>query len=120
MLTSALALLVYDWFLCLGQEVRFIWKWHTKITGTSLVYAFSRYAVLMLTLLSVATNYPMSDLVRSLAPPLSLDTLNIVYVEVPHRPRLSSIKQYSLAAVLQLQGSNMVPVDCHYSGYDVL
>ncbi|KAM5536834.1 hypothetical protein V8D89_009552 [Ganoderma adspersum] len=32
-----LALLVYDWFLCLDQEITFIWNWNSKITSTSLV-----------------------------------------------------------------------------------
>ncbi|KAI1782262.1 hypothetical protein LXA43DRAFT_1104450 [Ganoderma leucocontextum] len=59
---AACAILIYDWFLCLGQEVRFIWNWHSKVASSSLVYAFSRYAVLIQLLLTVATNYPMSDL----------------------------------------------------------
>ncbi|KAI1786613.1 hypothetical protein LXA43DRAFT_897616, partial [Ganoderma leucocontextum] len=54
--------LVYDWLLCLGQEVTFIWNWHSKVTGSSLVYAFSRYAILIKAILVVATIYPMSDL----------------------------------------------------------
>ncbi|KAI1784398.1 hypothetical protein LXA43DRAFT_1123642, partial [Ganoderma leucocontextum] len=57
------AILVYDWFLCLDQEVRFIWNWRSKVTGSTLVYALSRYALLIYILLAVATNYPMSDLV---------------------------------------------------------
>ncbi|KAI1784391.1 hypothetical protein LXA43DRAFT_1101431 [Ganoderma leucocontextum] len=59
---AACAILVYDWFLCLGQEVRFIWNWHSKVTSSSLVYALSRYAMLIEALLAVATAYPMSDL----------------------------------------------------------
>ncbi|KAI1786647.1 hypothetical protein LXA43DRAFT_1099039 [Ganoderma leucocontextum] len=59
---AACAILVYDWFLCLDQEVRFIWNWRSKLTGPSLVYALSRYAVLTQSLLIVASNYPMSDL----------------------------------------------------------
>ena len=62
-----LALLVYDWFLCLGQEVRFIWTWRSRgVTLASLVYAFSRYGWLIQNLLSVATLNPISDLVRHL------------------------------------------------------
>ncbi|KAI1784396.1 hypothetical protein LXA43DRAFT_1066798 [Ganoderma leucocontextum] len=60
---AACAILVYDWFLCLSQEVRFIWNWHSTVTSSSLVYALSRYAVLIEFLLVLATNYPMSDLI---------------------------------------------------------
>ncbi|KAI1784504.1 hypothetical protein LXA43DRAFT_1066686 [Ganoderma leucocontextum] len=55
-------ILVYDWLLCLGQEVIFIWNWQSKVTGPSLVYAFSRYATVIQMLLAFATNYLMSDL----------------------------------------------------------
>ncbi|KAI1781600.1 hypothetical protein LXA43DRAFT_671243 [Ganoderma leucocontextum] len=60
---AACAILIYDWTLCLGQEVRFIWGWHSKVISSALVYALSRYALLVTNLLAVATNYPMSDLV---------------------------------------------------------
>ncbi|PIL32969.1 hypothetical protein GSI_05087 [Ganoderma sinense ZZ0214-1] len=59
---AVFALLVYDWLLCLGREVRFIWRWHSRATGSSLVYAVSRYAVIISNLLSILTAYPMSDL----------------------------------------------------------
>ncbi|KAI1784388.1 hypothetical protein LXA43DRAFT_1042626 [Ganoderma leucocontextum] len=59
---AAFAILVYDWFLWLDQEVRFIWNWHSKVTSPSLVYALSRYAVLIQLLVTVPTAYPMSDL----------------------------------------------------------
>ena len=62
------ALLVYDWLLCLGQEIRFIWTWRSrKFTLSSLVYALSRYTPLISNILAVTTVYPMSDLVRNLA-----------------------------------------------------
>ena len=61
------ALLVYDWLLCLGQEIRFIWTWRSrKFTLSSLVYALSRYTPLISNILAVTTVYPMSDLVRNL------------------------------------------------------
>ncbi|KAM5545175.1 hypothetical protein V8D89_001286 [Ganoderma adspersum] len=59
---AVFALLVYDWLLCLGQEATFIWSWHSKATGSSLVYAFTRYSVLISNILSILTAYPMSDL----------------------------------------------------------
>ncbi|KAM5545178.1 hypothetical protein V8D89_001289 [Ganoderma adspersum] len=58
---AVFGLLVYDWLLCIGEEARFIWKWHSRATGSSLVYVFSRYAVLASNLLSILTVYPMSD-----------------------------------------------------------
>ncbi|KAI1784403.1 hypothetical protein LXA43DRAFT_1101440 [Ganoderma leucocontextum] len=85
---AACVILVYDWFLCLGQEVRFIWNWHSKVTSSLLVYAFSRYAMLAQLLLVVATNYPMSDLVCSTArilldntngPTIALSSDNVVW-----------------------------------------
>ncbi|KAI1784400.1 hypothetical protein LXA43DRAFT_1101438 [Ganoderma leucocontextum] len=60
--TEVYSILIYDWLLCLGQEVRFIWNWRSKVTSSSLVYALSRYAMLIEFLLAVATAYPMSDL----------------------------------------------------------
>ena len=62
-----LALLAYDWFLCLGEESRLVWKGFGKITGSSLVYVLSRYMILIQTFLAVMTNYPMSNLVRALS-----------------------------------------------------
>ncbi|KAI1786620.1 hypothetical protein LXA43DRAFT_1099016 [Ganoderma leucocontextum] len=59
---AACMILVYDWLLCLGQEVRYIWNWDSGLTGTSLVYALSRYMLLIQTFLAVVTNYQMSDL----------------------------------------------------------
>ncbi|KAI1784404.1 hypothetical protein LXA43DRAFT_1123682 [Ganoderma leucocontextum] len=77
---AACAILIYDWFLCLGQEVRFIWNWHSKVTSASLVYALSRYAVLIQLLLVIASNYPMSDLVRNVATVLPSNRLIVVAV----------------------------------------
>ena len=64
-LPSTLALLVYDWLLCLDYEARLIWNWHSRVAGSSLLYAFSRYAVLMSNFLSILTAYPLSDSVCS-------------------------------------------------------
>ncbi|KAM5543382.1 hypothetical protein V8D89_002967 [Ganoderma adspersum] len=55
------ALLFYDWLLCLGQEVTLMWKWHSGVTVSTAVYAFSRYGLLIERFLQVATIYPMSD-----------------------------------------------------------
>ncbi|KAI1786607.1 hypothetical protein LXA43DRAFT_48525 [Ganoderma leucocontextum] len=63
---AACAILIYDWLLCLDQEVRFIWNWRPGVSVVSLLlYALSRYALLISRILSIATNYPMSDLVRN-------------------------------------------------------
>lgn len=65
-----IALLVYDWLLCLRLEVRYIWKWRSRVTLSTLVYTCSRYGMLLHNLLVVATVYPMSDVVRVLVPVL--------------------------------------------------
>lgn len=79
-----LVLLIYDWVLCLNREVEFIWNWHSKLTATSLVYAFSRYAMLIQTILTLATINPISDKVRNLATISILLTFSpfTMYVEV--------------------------------------
>lgn len=77
-----LALLVYDWLLCLGPEIQFIWNWRRGVTVPFLVYCISRYAMLIQTFLIVATIYPMSDRVRRYATTLSFDELMIAYAEV--------------------------------------
>ncbi|KAI1786610.1 hypothetical protein LXA43DRAFT_1099008 [Ganoderma leucocontextum] len=55
-------ILVYDWLLCFGEEVRFIWNGRSGVTVSWLVYGLSRYALLIQNLLGLATIYPMSDL----------------------------------------------------------
>ncbi|PIL32833.1 hypothetical protein GSI_04950 [Ganoderma sinense ZZ0214-1] len=37
-------LLVYDWLLCFGKEVKYIWKWHSRVTISTVVYAVCRCA----------------------------------------------------------------------------
>ena len=78
------ALLIYDWLLCFDQEVEFIWNWCSqRLIISSLVYGFSRYALLIMNILTAVTTTPMSDLVRHLAtmtvPPKAL---TIEYIEV--------------------------------------
>ena len=87
------ALLVYDWLLCLDQEVRFIWAWRSKrVTLSSIVYTLSRYTPLISNILAITTIYPMSDLVRNLAAAISssnsLINAHTVRTEVAymHRP----------------------------------
>ncbi|KAM5545111.1 hypothetical protein V8D89_001222 [Ganoderma adspersum] len=59
------SLFTYDWLLCLGEEIRFIWNWRSRgVTISSLVYAFSRYAWLIVSILPVMTMYPMSNLLQ--------------------------------------------------------
>lgn len=70
------ALVVFDWLVCLGQEIALIWNWpNGRATGPTLVYAFSRYMLLIQTVLAVTTNYQMSDTVRRTTtyPALNLD-----------------------------------------------
>ncbi|KAI1786614.1 hypothetical protein LXA43DRAFT_1109322 [Ganoderma leucocontextum] len=55
-------ILVYDWLLCLDEEVRFMWNGRSGVTVSWLVYGLSRYALLIQNLLGLATIYPMSDL----------------------------------------------------------
>ena len=64
-ITRGSALLVYEWLLCLGQEVRFVWGRRSVATVASVVYILSRYAMLIQYVVAIATNFPMSDLVRS-------------------------------------------------------
>ena len=88
-----LALVFYEWLLCLGQEVRFIWKWRSgAVTISSLVYASSRYAFLIQLFLSVLTIYPVSDLVRHLTiTPVSIHELATVYISEVHGCRVLPI-----------------------------
>ena len=58
---TVLALIAYDWLLCLSQEITLVWR--SKPNAASLVYASSRYSLLVQSILSIATEYPMSDLV---------------------------------------------------------
>ncbi|PIL32651.1 hypothetical protein GSI_05355 [Ganoderma sinense ZZ0214-1] len=53
---AACAIFLYDWLLCLDQEIRLIWKWQIGVTIFSLLYALSRYALLMQSILAVASN----------------------------------------------------------------
>ena len=84
-----IALLVYDWILCLGKEARFIWGWHARFTATSLVYGFSRYAMLLQYILATTTILPMTDLVRNLTSTSTAEGLTTVVVEVTGGSRLS-------------------------------
>ena len=76
----AVVIPVYDWFLSLDQEVELIWNWHSGLTGASLVYALSRYAMIVQSLVTLATNVPMTDLVRNF--PLTLCSDSSLCVEV--------------------------------------
>ncbi|KAM5545284.1 hypothetical protein V8D89_001395 [Ganoderma adspersum] len=57
-----LVLVLYDWLLCLGQEVEYIWQWRSGVTLSSLVYVFSRYTFIIQDFQSMMTIFPMSDL----------------------------------------------------------
>ena len=75
-------MLIYDWLLCFGQEVRFVWSWHCRVTISSLLYVMSRYPLLVQSLLAVATVYPMSDKVRGHTTALRFNGLISEHVEV--------------------------------------
>lgn len=95
-LPSTLALLVYDWLLCLDYEARLIWNWHSRVAGSSLLYAFSRYAVLMSNFLSILTAYPLSDSVCSFPVTLILCTLIVASAEVyAHRLSLKELHTHT-------------------------
>lgn len=89
-----LALLVYDWLLCLDNEVRFIWNWRSRgVTISLIVYALSRYTWLIQNSISIATIYPMSDLVRHYLTVNTIvpsDVLFVVYLDVRgHCPQIT-------------------------------
>ncbi|KAM5542381.1 hypothetical protein V8D89_003840 [Ganoderma adspersum] len=53
---------VFDWFLCFDREVRLVWNRRPGVTGASpVVYVFSRYAILVQSIVNLGTNVPMSD-----------------------------------------------------------
>ena len=54
-----------------------MWKWHSGVTVSTAVYAFSRYGLLIGRFLQVATIYPMSDRVCSVDITFSLYELII-------------------------------------------
>ena len=101
-----LALLVYDWLLCLDHEATLIWNWNSKVTGSSLVYAVSRYAVLISNLLSVITSFPLSDRVRSISTMLNFSPL-IMFVEVSCRALGGNKSLFTLILPLQLRRGRM-------------
>lgn len=83
------ALAIYDWLLCVDQEFRFIWNWHSKVTASTLVYVLSRYVMLTSFILAFATIFPMLDIVSYLSTTLNaLNGLIIVFLEVTvhHQP----------------------------------
>ena len=85
------ALVVYDWCLCLSLEVRFIWEWRSRVTLSSLLYAFSRYGMVIQAILAIASNLPMSDLVRTPTPQKGLFLINVC-IEVNRGRKLGRYK----------------------------
>ncbi|KAM5543366.1 hypothetical protein V8D89_002951, partial [Ganoderma adspersum] len=55
-----IAMLFYDWLLCLDQEVACIWKARGGLNAGSLVYAFSRFSLIFGMVSNTATIFPMS------------------------------------------------------------
>ncbi|KAM5543368.1 hypothetical protein V8D89_002953 [Ganoderma adspersum] len=54
------AILFYDWLLCLDQEVTCIWKAAGDLNAGSLVYALSRYPMIIGLVINTATVFPLS------------------------------------------------------------
>ena len=59
-----------------------MWNRNSRVTASLLVYAFSRYSILTQVVLSIATNFPMSDTVSDLVINLLFDALIVVCAEV--------------------------------------
>ncbi|KAM5543380.1 hypothetical protein V8D89_002965 [Ganoderma adspersum] len=59
---TACMILIYDWFLCFNEELRYIWKWHSGVTVSTLVYVLCRYGMLIHNILVVVMVYLMLDL----------------------------------------------------------
>ena len=81
--------MLYDWLLCLGQEVEYIWQWRSGVTLSSLVYVFSRYTFIIQDFQSMMTIFPMSDLVCKPVIALPSEKLIIACVEVAGGLRLN-------------------------------
>ena len=115
-----LALLIYDWLLCIGDEVMFVWNWHSRATGSWLVYTFSRYAVLVSNILSILTTYPMSDLVRilfySFNPPILMASIEVIDGRQLHVYRFMLM----FTARVELYRGRMVFNNCNDTGHDCI
>ena len=115
-----LALLIYDWLLCIGDEVMFVWNWHSRATGSWLVYTFSRYAVLVSNILSILTTYPMSDSVRMPFFPFNPPIL-MASIEVINNPPLHVYRfMLMFTARVKLYRGRMVFDNFDYTGYDCI
>ncbi|KAM5545121.1 hypothetical protein V8D89_001232 [Ganoderma adspersum] len=73
---ASLVIMLYDWLVCLDQEVACIWKPSGGLNAGSLVYALSRFPVMMSVVFSTATISPLSIPVSNL---LSLFSVFRVY-----------------------------------------
>lgn len=78
----SVALLVYDWLLCLGQEVNLIWDWPSGIGVFSVLYGLSRYTALIALLVRTATIHSMSDRVRDVSVTSPFYQLITTHIEV--------------------------------------
>ena len=58
-------IMLYDWLVCLDQEVACIWKPAGGLNAGFLVYALSRFPVIMSVVFSTATILPLSVPVSS-------------------------------------------------------
>ena len=59
-------ILLYDWLLCLDQEVACIWKGTGGLNAGSLVYLLSRFPLMMGGVFDTTTIFPLSPAVSGL------------------------------------------------------
>ncbi|PIL32857.1 hypothetical protein GSI_04974 [Ganoderma sinense ZZ0214-1] len=57
---TALTILFYDWLLCLDQEIACVWKAGDIFNAGSLVYALSRFPLMLGMIFTTATIFPLS------------------------------------------------------------
>ncbi|KAM5545128.1 hypothetical protein V8D89_001239, partial [Ganoderma adspersum] len=106
---ASTAILLYDWLLCIDQEVAFIWKAAGGLNAGSLVYALSRFPFMMGLVINTATIFPLS---------ISILTLSVM----PHSCRfavwaadsfvllsLLSVGMFSAFRVYAVSGRKVIP-----------
>ena len=107
------AMLLYDWVLCLDQEVACIWKARGGLNAGSLVYALSRFSLIFGMVSNTATIFPMSPLVSSrvhcqsripvVYPPTEVNTTTRGVVPLPQVTILKLIIPHSCSFAIRTQ-----------------
>ncbi|KAM5545129.1 hypothetical protein V8D89_001240, partial [Ganoderma adspersum] len=57
---TSFTILFYDWLLCLNQEIACVWKAGGIFNAASLVYALSRFPLMLGMIFTTATIFPLS------------------------------------------------------------